>query len=395
MKLRTITAVATAMATACLTVFPAVAATSAPAPNAIRASSQPLRSTPGLHSQAAGHKAHPANQPSLGMAVTLTGRRTALALALSPSSKKVHSPVALPLASVADSTIVAAPGTSVSFTLETMVQSLVGKFAVTILPATVSHGFIVIPETPIAAGQTFLIRVPADAPDGVYHVMLTPAGAAGQAAGVRPVAVKILVERSGSILTYFNDTGIANYRQKVTYSFDDSGNNYSAALMAQNGLRPGAHVTVDGVQFLWEDDFFGSPDNILTDGQTVRMTGQGTELAILGAATNGPSRGVVVIHYTDGDEEAVILGLNDWTLNGGTHKKVLYGNRIAFAMRYRLNSQGRVDNVHDYIYFATLPLIATKTVSAITLPGIISQGALHIFAMTIVPASDGASTSAQ
>jgi len=198
-----------------------------------------------------------------------------------------------------------------------------------------------------------------------------------------------------SDLFQFNDTGIANYRQKVTYSFDDSGNNYSAALMAQNGLRPEAHVTVDGVPFLWEDDFLGSPDNILMDGQTVRMTGQGMELAILGAATNGPSCGVVVIHYTDGEEEAVILWLNDWTLNGGTHNKILYSNRIAFAMWYRLNSQGRVDNVHDYIYFATLPLIATKTVSAITLPGIIIQEALHIFAMTIVPAADGASTTAQ
>lgn len=329
------------------------------------------------------------------MALAPTGRGTALPLASSPAIKKVHSHVALPLASVADSTIVASPGTSVSFTLETLVQSLVGKFAATILPATASHGFIVIPETPIGAGQTFLIRVPAGAPDGLYRVTLTPTGAAGQASGVRPVVVKILVERPGSILTYFNDTGIANYRQKVTYSFDGSGNNYSAALLAQNGLRPGAHVTVDGVPFLWEDDFLGSPDNILTDGQTVRMTGQGTELAILGAATNGPSRGVVVIHYTDGDEEAVVLGLNDWTLNGGTHRKVLYGNRIAFAMRYRLNGQGRVDNVHDYVYFATLPLIATKTVSGITLPGIISQGEMHVFAMTIVPASGATSTTAQ
>ncbi|HEX6520857.1 MAG TPA: dTDP-4-dehydrorhamnose 3,5-epimerase family protein, partial [Streptosporangiaceae bacterium] len=46
------------------------------------------------------------------------------------------------------------------------------------------------------------------------------------------------------------------------------------------------------------------PDNVVTGGQTVALSGSGTDLGFLGASQNGTASGTVTVHYTDGSSQS-------------------------------------------------------------------------------------------
>lgn len=154
----------------------------------------------------------------------------------------------------------------------------------------------------------------------------------------------------------------------------------------QDGYTPGATVTVNGISYTWPNVPVATWDNIATNGQVITTPNAksgATQITFLGSATNGPSIGNITITYTDGTKVTAQLGFSDWTLNAGSGQ-LMYNNVIAAQMPYRNNSGGSPDMTTTYI-FATAPvsLDSSKQVASITLPSVVNQGALHVFAIAI------------
>ncbi|HEV2375340.1 MAG TPA: lectin, partial [Streptosporangiaceae bacterium] len=178
----------------------------------------------------------------------------------------------------------------------------------------------------------------------------------------------------------YNNTGITN-DGSTGASFDNDGNAYSAQALAAAGVTPGSSVSAGGTTFTWPNVAVGQPDNYLAAGQTLKVSGSGS-IAFLGSATNGPSTGTAVVHFTDGSTQSVTLTLSDWTLGGGGGS-VSPGNTTAVTTPYRDTSTGTKETVNTYV-FATSPITLTagKTVASVTLPSSANQGVLHVFAIT-------------
>jgi predicted alpha-1,2-mannosidase len=197
------------------------------------------------------------------------------------------------------------------------------------------------------------------------------------------VNLTVLVATPGSLLTAFNNDGISD-DSNVTGEFDTSGYSYSEQALAKAGLVAGQPVTAGGVQFTWPLPGSGYPDNAIADGQQVTVNAPaGTQtLGFLGAASNGPSQGVITLHYSDGSSAQYWLGLSDWTLNGGSASAPSYGNQIVATLPYRdcLGCTGP-DDTKTYVYYTGLPVDPTKTLTSVTLPLGATQGSLHVFAI--------------
>jgi predicted alpha-1,2-mannosidase len=197
------------------------------------------------------------------------------------------------------------------------------------------------------------------------------------------VNLTVLVATPGSLLTAFNNDGISD-DSNVTGEFDTSGYSYSEQALTTAGLVAGQPVTAGGVQFTWPLPGPGYPDNAIADGQQVTVNAPaGTQtLGFLGAASNGPSQGVITLNYSDGSTAQYWLGLSDWTLNGGSASAPSYGNQIVATMAYRdcMGCSGP-DDTKNYVYYTGLPVNPAKTLTSVTLPLGATQGNLHIFAV--------------
>ena len=198
------------------------------------------------------------------------------------------------------------------------------------------------------------------------------------------VTLTVLVAPPGSLLTAFNNAGIASDSSPGIAEFDTSGHAYSEQALAAAGLTAGQTVTVGGVQYTWPLSAPGEPDNAIADGQQVTVNAPaGTQtLGFLGAVSNGPGQGIATLHYSDGSTAQYWLGLSDWTLNGGDAKPS-YGNQVAASMTYRdcPSCTGGEDTVGTYVFSTALPVDPAKTLTSVTLPNGSSAGQLHIFAI--------------
>ncbi|MBC3839498.1 hypothetical protein GXW82_02585 [Streptacidiphilus sp. 4-A2] len=147
-------------------------------------------------------------------------------------------------------------------------------------------------------------------------------------------------------------------------------------------MTPGAALTYDGITFSWPAAAAGQPDNVAADGQTIELTGSGTELGILDTATYGPAGGTGLITYTDGSTQGFTLGVPDWygAAPAGADPVVVCG--------YRNRPGNTQDHTAVNVFEQSVPLTAGKTVAAVTLPEVsdgISGGsaAMHVFALGI------------
>jgi len=136
---------------------------------------------------------------------------------------------------------------------------------------------------------------------------------------------------------------------------------------------------VGGTTFTWPDVAPGNPDNVVAAGQTIALSGSGTDLGFLGSSQNGTATGTVTVHYTDGTSQAFTLNMADWYANAPA-----VGNQLlttTSSWNFQSNSLG----AHPVsVYFASVPLDKGKTVASVTLPTLAAAGgttAMHIFAM--------------
>jgi len=186
-----------------------------------------------------------------------------------------------------------------------------------------------------------------------------------------------------SLSSTTNNAGISSDSAPGAANFDGYGYSYSAQALQAAGFGQGQSATVNGVAFQWPPAAPGTPDNVLAQGQTVSLATPtaGTTLAVLGAASNGPSTGTGTITYSDGSTQSFSLGFSDWTLNGGAAQPIP-GNTVAATLSYRNNGGGK-QVTQTHVFYTAITLQAGKAVASVTLPTLVTQGHLHVFAMTV------------
>jgi beta-glucosidase len=254
----------------------------------------------------------------------------------------------------------------------------------------VPHGWSASPAGPVpsfvAPGQTvsvpFRVSVPASAQPGTATLTGTVGYRPGFGSGAGAVtgSATTAVPYS-SLAAAYDNFGISNNSDPAGANFDLGGDSYSAQALAAGTptpLTPGGQVTVGGTTFTWPDVPAGSLDNVVANGQTVGLSGSGTDLGILGAGQNGTATGTITINYTDGTSQSFTLNMADWYANAPAT-----GDQIVTTTS-SWNQSSPTGSHPVSVYFASVPLAAGKTVASVTLPslpGSFGQTEMHIFAM--------------
>jgi beta-glucosidase len=237
----------------------------------------------------------------------------------------------------------------------------------------------------VAPGQTatrsFEVTAPGDASPGgqTLTVTVTP----GRGAPVAEGSTTVVVPYS-SMKAAYNNIGISDNSNEGAANYDGVGDSFSAQALAAgtpNALTPGGTVTIGDTTFAWPKVPAGTPDNVVTGGQTVALSGTGTDLGFLGASQNGTASGTVTVHYTDGSSQSFNLNIADWYADAPA-----VGNELATTTS-SWNFQSNPLGPHPVsVYFASVPLEHGKQVSSVTLPVLNAAGgttAMHVFAMAV------------
>lgn len=164
--------------------------------------------------------------------------------------------------------------------------------------------------------------------------------------------------------------------------FDGARSSFSAEALAAAGVTPGRTFTVDGVTVRWPDVPTAEQNNVVANRQSVTLNASGTRLGILAAATYGPASGDWIVHYSDGTSATVRLSTPDWTSAPPA------GSHVLATMPYRNNADTGHPQSRSQLFFQSIPLEATKTVTAVTLPVVSEspvqgQPALHVFDIAV------------
>lgn len=198
-----------------------------------------------------------------------------------------------------------------------------------------------------------------------------------------------------SLRDAFDNVGITDDRAPGAGDLDGAGRSFRAADLAAAGWRRGATITIGGTDFTWPDVRPGRPDNVVANGQTIRVRGRGRALSLLVTGTGGAGtqreagpdaadagRGAVTgrgtIIYADGTRRSYTVTAPDWERGPSSVKAVRLPRR---------NTPDGSEQVAVRIYPVTVPLDPDKPVRAVTLPvtGPLPGPAIHVFALGVRP----------
>ncbi|HET7014725.1 MAG TPA: glycoside hydrolase family 3 C-terminal domain-containing protein [Streptosporangiaceae bacterium] len=188
-----------------------------------------------------------------------------------------------------------------------------------------------------------------------------------------------------SLASAYDNVGITDDANPGPGDFDGTGDSFSAQALAAGTPTPltaGGQATFGGTTFTWPTAV-GTPNDVVADGQTIELSGSGTDLGFLGSSAFGAASGTGTITYTDGSTQSYSLVMADWFNNAAAA-----GDQIATTTTsWNFSSTTQVKHPVS-VYFASVPLQAGKTVASVTLPTVsagVGNGitALHIFAMAI------------
>ena len=118
--------------------------------------------------------------------------------------------------------------------------------------------------------EPFRVTVPAGATPGTSTLTLSVLPFGGRAGAVQ-TSTTVVVPYT-SLAAAYNNTGISDNSDEAAGDYDGVGDSYSAQALAAGTptpLSPGSKVTIDGTTLTWPDVPAGTPDNVVTAGQTV------------------------------------------------------------------------------------------------------------------------------
>jgi len=181
-----------------------------------------------------------------------------------------------------------------------------------------------------------------------------------------------------SLAAAYNNTGISTEQDRGAASFDSGGDSYSQTSLLDDDLAPGAAVTHDGITYTWPAVVWDQPDNVVSGGQTIDLSGSGSALGILAASDDGTASGTVTVNYTDGSMSQATISVADWYANQATP-----GSDI-LATGPNVPASANTTPTQVSVYATTVPINTSKTVASVTLPIIFNGNAtLHIFALSV------------
>jgi alpha-galactosidase len=231
------------------------------------------------------------------------------------------------------------------------------------------------------ASATVTLTAPTAAPGTTVSTITATARyrtlLAGTTSAEGPLTITSVVPYP-TLASAFDNVGTTSESDTGKGDFDGAGDSYSADALAAVGATPGATISANGQTFTWPASAPGTPDNVTAAGQAIDLTGQGSQLAFLGAEA-GFTSGDVTVTYTDGTTSTGSLGFPNWCCSTTND----YGSKVAITTDHRDTPTGPANYGTSYQVFSnTIPLTAGKTVQTVTLP---EQAAIHVFALSVTP----------
>nr|WP_222109471.1 SGNH/GDSL hydrolase family protein [Streptomyces cupreus] len=170
----------------------------------------------------------------------------------------------------------------------------------------------------------------------------------------------------------FDNTAVSDDSRPAEADFDGSGASLSAHDLAAAGWSPGRTLTVQGARLTWPDSSAGEPDNVLADGQNIRLHGRGDALAFLVAGTTGEEvTGPGTVAYANGTRTPYRLTAPDWRTGPLATK--------ALALPHVNTPDGQLTE-RARLYVVTVPLAEGREVASVRLP---RAPGLHVFAVSV------------
>jgi beta-galactosidase len=250
-----------------------------------------------------------------------------------------------------------------------------GDWTVTVVP-TVIPGEL--PSGEVVQAEWHVV-VPADGHLGQAPVTVQATYTAQGQRGVTNASISVLGGYA-TLADAFNNTGISADAAAAAANFDGTGASYSEQALTTAGFGPGAVLTHDRLVFTWPDVPAGQPDNVISAGQTILLSGSGTTLGFLGAAGSGGQSDSGTIYYTDGTTSKFKLALGSYLGSPAA------GTETVAVLPYFNRAAGQSQR-DAYVFYAGVPITPNKTVQAVTLPGkgFASASGIHIFAIALGP----------
>lgn len=256
------------------------------------------------------------------------------------------------------------------------------------LPAGWSQVSASTPASTVPAGgsvtREFVVKAGATAKPGMVSIsaVATYRDAAGDS---RQVSSAVETELAyASLADSFNSIAITTVANAALGNVDGYKNSFNADAVAAAGNAPGAKVTVttgpEPVEYTWPDKV-DAPNTTKLGGQTIRLTGKGTHLAVVN--TSGWASGGQVpltFTYADGSTTTGMMGTRNWLPQGDT----TWDTTGAFKFKGRNNgTTGEYEYTStDYqTYQSLVPLTPGKELASVTLP---KDERISIFAWTVV-----------
>jgi beta-galactosidase GanA len=298
-------------------------------------------------------------------------------------------------------TLAAVPSTALATSSFTVKETLRNPSGAALRSASLSlagpsAGWTVSPSGPVPAGsvapgasvsETFTVTAPSSGLSAGANNLLATAtyDASG---GSQRLINTATVNVPASLAATFNNTGITDDSNPSPVSgfigFDGEGTSYSAEGLAADGITPGSAVSAGGVSFTWPSAASGQPDNTMAEGQTISVSGSGSELGVLAAANNSTESGTGTIYYTDGTTQTFTLDFGNFWYGSGQDGNP--SNTTVATVNYANYPSGSSGHA-IYLFEQNVPLESGKTVEAVTLPDLGSVAgynpALHVFAMAV------------
>ena len=225
------------------------------------------------------------------------------------------------------------------------------------------------------ASTSASISVAATSPGTVTVPVTTSATADGRTLPGPGAYIQVTTAYPSTAAAY-NNVGITDDSNHAPGNFDGSGNSYSAEALAGAGITPGSQITKGGVTFTWPNVPAGQADNVGMTGQTIDISGSGSTLGFLGAASYGNQTGTGTVYYTDGTSQSYTITFPDWFSS-----TPVAGDDLVATTSYLNRTNGKPLNPVS-LFAAYVPLLSGKTVKAVQLPHV-GVTSMHAFALGI------------